>query len=135
MALFVYKKNSMRKLIDPEAKNCRYCPFAKTERTQGAGYAEDYYCIAKSSPLGLFSANKTSQSKSTSVSNIRIAGYVEWDSDLPTPPEWCPLKVNDKVLATLIQALGFKQAKALLLTSEDEYLREFAKDMEDETEE
>mgnify|MGYP003385489156 CR=1 FL=1 len=60
--------------------NCsKECPYVKTERTAGAGYAEDYFCTKAKKVNGKFRM---------------IAGYVEWDSDLPKPgefPKWCPL--------------------------------------------
>lgn len=60
-------------LIGFEIEKCNKCPFVKTELTFGAGYAMDYICT------------KT---------NKRIVGYVEWDSEIPEVPEWCPCKIE-----------------------------------------
>ena len=48
------------------------CPFLEISRTQGAGYAEDFFCKANNSK--------------------KICGYVEWESDIPLVPDWCPFK-------------------------------------------
>lgn len=55
-------------------ENRTQCPHCKTKLTKGYGYATDYICYA--------------------TSNTRIiAGYVEWDSEIPKePPEWCPFR-------------------------------------------
>jgi hypothetical protein len=42
-----------------------------SEPTKGAGCATDYYCI---------------------LANKKIAGYVEWDREMPEVPEWCPIR-------------------------------------------
>lgn len=61
--------------------NCtKQCPYVRTVRTKGAGYAEDYLC---------------SKAEKKDGKLRMIAGYVEWDSDLPKEgefPEWCPLQ-------------------------------------------
>lgn len=69
-SLFLEKCNSKTPVYDIS------CPFLKTERTEGAGYAEDFYCIAKD--------------------NKKIAGYVEWDADMPNVPDWCPFIEKNK---------------------------------------
>ena len=51
---------------------CDECPLHYTERTQGAGYAFDYHCKA--------------------CNGKKIVGYVEWDSEIPEIPEWCPYR-------------------------------------------
>ena len=56
-----------------EIKKCEECPFLRLERTQGAGYAHDYWC---------------------SKINRKIAGYVEYPSEIPEVPEWCPCKIE-----------------------------------------
>lgn len=52
------------------------CPYLRNDRTQGAGYAQDYFCHGK--PSGKF----------------QVDGYVEWDSEKRKPgdfPDKCPL--------------------------------------------
>ncbi len=51
------------------------CPFVHSERTQGAGFAVDYWCNGTKTPR-------------------KIIGYIEWDSEIPPVPEWCPYRVN-----------------------------------------
>lgn len=53
---------------------CTECPFMKRVRTSGAGYAEDYHCSKMSDKL--------------------IVGYVEWASEVPPVPDWCPCKIE-----------------------------------------
>ena len=54
---------------------CDECPFHDTERTPRAGYAFDYFCKA--------------------VNNKKIVGYVEWDSEIPSVPTWCPFYIKE----------------------------------------
>ena len=63
-------------LIGFEIEKCDKCPFVQLERTQGAGYAHDYWCT------------KTMDKRKL------IVGYVEWDSEIPEVPEWCPCKIE-----------------------------------------
>jgi hypothetical protein len=71
----------MRKANNPKTKititleleDCTKCPMVKSKRTQGAGYALDYFCTAKK--------------------NERIMGYIEWPSEYRPVPEWCPHKM------------------------------------------
>ncbi len=61
--------------VKVEATCCLECPFCQTKRTIGAGDALDFLC--KAFP------------KYEKV----IAGYVEYDSELPQEgqiPDWCP---------------------------------------------
>lgn len=53
---------------------CDECPYHYTRPTDGAGYAEDYFCRK---------ANK------------EIAHYIEWESEIPTVPEWCPFREKE----------------------------------------
>lgn len=56
-------------------RSCKDCPNSKTERTRGAGYAHDRFCLAVS-PAKV------------------VAGYIEWDSEERPEgdfPSWCPL--------------------------------------------
>lgn len=57
-----------------ELENCSKCPLVHTVRTMGAGYAEDYHCSA--------------------LGDKKIIGYVEWDSQLPPVPGWCPHRIE-----------------------------------------
>jgi hypothetical protein len=60
---------------------CDECPFVEVERTINAGYAHDYYCKV---------ANEGGKRR-------KIVGYVEWDSEIPPVPQWCPFrKEKDK---------------------------------------
>lgn len=63
-----------------KVQKCNECPFSKTERTQGAGYAIDRFC----GPM----------------SNKKVGGYIEWERDEPCVPEWCPYR-NKKDLGEL----------------------------------
>lgn len=54
---------------------CDECPCVKTERTPRAGYAFDYFCKA--------------------CDGRKIVGYVEWDSEIPEIPDWCPFKAKE----------------------------------------
>jgi hypothetical protein len=65
--------------------NCMACSNCITERTEGAGYALDYFC---------------------KKSGKRIAGYVESYADGPQDykfPKWCPLK-GTTITATIKKA-------------------------------
>lgn len=53
---------------------CDECPFIEQKRTIGAGYAFDYFC------------------KALKRGNNKIAGYVEYDSEIPPVPQWCPFR-------------------------------------------
>lgn len=57
-----------------EIKDCRGCPNVRADRTQGAGYALDYFCA--------------------SMDNKKICGYVEWESDMAPVPDWCPARAD-----------------------------------------
>lgn len=65
-----------------EIKNCKECPACDTERTLGAGCAEDYFCKNVPDPEADYKFKV-------------IKGYVEWSSEEPQDgqfPKWCPLK-------------------------------------------
>jgi hypothetical protein len=54
---------------------CKQCPHFSTGRTEGAGFAIDYFCHASNGRL--------------------IRGYIEYTSEDILPgefPVWCPLK-------------------------------------------
>ena len=53
---------------------CDECPFCKTRRTMGAGYAFDYLCSAKNNKV--------------------ITNYVEYMSELNPVPKWCPYYIK-----------------------------------------
>lgn len=59
-----------------EIEKCDECPFVQLERTQGAGYAHDYWCTK------------------TMGKRKFIVGYVEYPSEIPEVPEWCPCKIE-----------------------------------------
>jgi len=97
------------KLLD--FPKCDKCAFVKTKRTQGAGYAHDYHCSKKDDKL--------------------ITKYVEWDSDLPEIPNWCPFKVFERAFSLSINQIGKEEFKAILLTDPDPELRDFASKIEE----
>ena len=53
---------------------CDECPFVEVSRTPRAGYAHDYFCTK---------ADKM------------IMTYVEYDSEIPPVPQWCPFRVKE----------------------------------------
>lgn len=57
-----------------EVERCDECPFVEIKRTNGAGYAHDYYCSA------------------VKRVNNKLARYVEYLSEIPAPPSWCPFR-------------------------------------------
>ena len=57
-----------------ELYGCERCPKVIEKRTEGAGYAFDYFCSAKG--------------------NKKIMGYIEYDSELVEVPKWCPYIVK-----------------------------------------
>jgi hypothetical protein len=71
--------NCLRREFEPvvtiklSVGRCDTCPFVEKTRTPHAGYAHDYYC--KLTP------NRT-----------MIVGYVEYDSEIPEVPDWCPFR-------------------------------------------
>lgn len=63
----------VKSFVTLQISSCAKCPFIEAQRTEGAGYALDYFCTKKRYK--------------------KIAGYVEWDSEFPKEiPEWCPLR-------------------------------------------
>lgn len=67
-------------MVQFNIEKCDKCPFVKTKLTKGFGYALDYMCSKKD--------------------NRVITSYIEWDSQIPPVPEWCPIKVNDPPIST-----------------------------------
>lgn len=67
---------SVRVYIDID--RCDGCPFVEVKRTMGAGYAHNYYCTA------------------VKRVNNKLAGYVEYNSEIPTPPSWCPFRKENE---------------------------------------
>lgn len=55
---------------------CDECPCVKETRTPRAGFAFDYYCNACQTPDG----------------PKKITGYIEYDSEMPPVPDWCPFR-------------------------------------------
>lgn len=61
--------------------NCMQCPYCGNDRTQGAGFAIDYFC-------------KLTPDSTADYKFKVIKGYVEWKSEGPQDneiPDWCPL--------------------------------------------
>ncbi len=58
---------------------CDQCPKHFTERTPRSGFAEDYFCKAVQTPAG----------------PKKITSYVEWDSEIPPVPDWCPYHIKE----------------------------------------
>ena len=59
---------------------CDECPCVETTRTPEAGYAFDYWCKA---------------CRDEQDEPRKITGYVEWDSEIPPVPGWCPFKIEE----------------------------------------
>lgn len=55
---------------------CDECPYHYTKPTSGAGCADDYIC---------------------KIARRTITTYVEWDSELPAVPDWCPFRPKEEV--------------------------------------
>lgn len=56
---------------------CDDCPFVEVSRTPRAGYAHDYLC---------------------SKTNKTIINYVEYDSEIPPIPDWCPYRLKGETV-------------------------------------
>lgn len=56
-------------------KDCRKCPHCGSKLTKGYGYAMDYFCLEYGDKIS--------------------SGYVEWESDVNTIPEWCPKLITN----------------------------------------
>lgn len=65
-------------VVTIDVGRCDECPFVTTERTPNAGFAFDYFCTACKNKY-------TGKLK-------RITSYVEWDSEIPPVPDWCPFR-------------------------------------------
>ena len=59
---------------------CDECPFERETRTPYAGCAYDYWCVAKQ-----YSSDPR-----------KIVGYVEYDSEIPPVPDWCPFRTKER---------------------------------------
>lgn len=58
--------------------NCSRCPLHKTQPLVTSDpweHASDYYCGSNGK---------------------KIAGYIEWESDMPNIPSWCPHLLKEK---------------------------------------
>lgn len=58
--------------------NCSHCPLHKTQPLVTADpweHASDYYCGSNGE---------------------KIAGYIEWESEMPDIPNWCPHLLREK---------------------------------------
>lgn len=70
------KSSDQRRKLVVISDCVKECPFIRTQRTPGSGYADDYLCIHPK------------------IKIRKIVGYIEWDSELPPIgefPDWCPL--------------------------------------------
>lgn len=73
-----------------EIETCKECHFCIEERhwtSDSWEHVYDYFCeltpsIARNRGITMVKNNK------------KIAGYIEWDSEMPNVPNWCPLRVN-----------------------------------------
>jgi len=79
----------------PEIKlsinKCSECPNCKVTRlyTEDSWeHAEDYWCTA-------VAAKPMNEHGRDNLPYKLIRGYVEWSSEIPAPPEWCPLISED----------------------------------------
>lgn len=61
---------------------CQECPFSIVQATPGAGCAIDRFCNCK----------KTNNKQ---MHMRKIGGYIEWDSEEPAVPDWCPIRVDE----------------------------------------
>lgn len=62
--------------IEINVGRCDECPMCQTQRTPGTGFGRDYLCKASQNKL--------------------IATYIEWDSEIPPVPDWCPFRKKEK---------------------------------------
>ena len=62
-------------IITIRVGRCDECPFHYTDYTRGAGCADDYFCEA--------------------AGGRKIAYYVEYPSEIPPVPEWCPYFIKE----------------------------------------
>ena len=77
----------IRKLV--VIANCIRCPHVTTERTRGAGCADDLLCKVSKAPMA----------QDHHAIGRLIRGYIEWPSELPKDgeiPEWCPLQTAEE---------------------------------------
>jgi hypothetical protein len=78
----VYPVRPYHKSVTLKITNCQQCPHCDTQRTVGAGCADDYVCKL--------------------LRRRVIAGYVEYSSEEPQDnqiPNWCPLAKKKKGVA------------------------------------
>ena len=85
------KINRTKTKIFLEIETRKECPFSVEKRhwtSDSWEHAFDYYC--KLTP------NKVKCGVHTyKISDYKkIAGYVEWDSEMPNVPDWCPIRIN-----------------------------------------
>ena len=74
--------------IQLEIQDCQDCPSCMESRMYTGDsweHAFNYYC-------------KKVEAKPENDNGLpykKVAGYVEWRSEMPPVPDWCPLKVED----------------------------------------
>lgn len=90
------KVNRTKTKICLEIETCKECPFSVEERhwtSDSWEHAFDYYC--KLTPDTIKFKGKIFNYKNFGDNSYKkIAGYVEWDSEMPNVPEWCPIRIN-----------------------------------------
>ena len=78
----------MSTLIQFEIKDCQDCPFCDCRRhwtSDSWEHAYDYYCTKKCEKYKI----------DGKLVNKKIAGYIEWRSEMPDVPDWCPIRANN----------------------------------------
>ena len=70
-----YREFPVRAMVVVGVGRCDECPCVEQERTPRAGYAFDYFCKACRDMNG---------------KPKLISSYVEYDSEIPEVPDWCP---------------------------------------------
>lgn len=82
--------------ISYEVKDCTECQFCKGTKlyTEDSWeHATDYWCTK------VPAVNEPSRGRSNEPFKM-IAGYIEWPSEMPGIPEWCPL-LDPKIAAEM----------------------------------
>ena len=70
-------------IIGIEIEKCNKCPYVYTEPVltgDSWDHMEDYICTQN---------------------NQKIAGCVEWPSEIPPVPDWCPIRIKQEELCSL----------------------------------
>lgn len=78
----------MSTIITQEIKDCQECNFCKATKLYTADsweHASDYWCTK------VPAVNEPSRGREQTDFKM-IAGYIEWPSEMPGVPSWCPLR-------------------------------------------